>query len=323
MRIVVVGAGAMGGLIGTRLSATGHDVLLYDTWTDHVEAIQRRGMAISGLDGTVVRYRVKATDRPPQAIAAADLVLVEVKSYDTFDALRPFGGKLRPDAFVLSLQNGLGNLEQMRDALPGHAPILIGTSAHGATVLGPGRIRHAGKGPTVIGDPIVQPQERFSLAAVKAALSEAGFETTVAPNVHSAIWTKLIANVAINPVTALTGLRNGELLGDPEIVRLVEQVVAEAVAVMHAVGVPAGMDDYLSYARRVMEQTSENVSSMLQDIRRGRRTEIEAINGAVVRLGGELAVPVPVNRWLTALVRHRERDARREHHATTEVRTGP
>jgi 2-dehydropantoate 2-reductase len=322
MRIVVVGAGAMGGLIGTRLSATGHDVLLYDTWTEHVETIQRRGMAISGLDGTMVRYRVGATDRPPEAIAAADLVLVEVKSYDTFDALRPFAGRLRPDAFVLSLQNGLGNLEQMRDALPGHEGILIGTTAHGATMLGPGRIRHAGKGPTVIGDPVTRADQRFSLVPIQAALAKAGFETTIAANVHSAIWTKLIANVAINPISALTGLRNGELAGDPDLVRLVEQVVNEAVAVMHAVGVPPMVDDYFAYTRRVMEQTSDNVSSMLQDIHHGRRTEIDAINGAVARLGSELAVPVPVNRWLTALVRHRERDARRQLRTTTEARPG-
>jgi 2-dehydropantoate 2-reductase len=266
---------------------------------------------------------VKATDRPPESIGAADRVLVEVKSYDTYDALRPFGGRLRPDALVLSLQNGLGNLEQMRDALPGHERILIGTTAHGATVLGPGRIRHAGRGPTAIGDPIVQPQERFPLASLKATLSKAGFETTIAPNVHSAIWTKLIANVAINPITALTGLRNGELLRDPELVRLVEAVVAEAVAVMHAVGVPPTLDDHVAYARRVLEQTSDNVSSMLQDIRRGRRTEIDAINGAVVRLGSELVAAVPVNRWLTALVRHREQDARREQHMSAEVRSVP
>ncbi|HUG14804.1 MAG TPA: 2-dehydropantoate 2-reductase [Thermomicrobiales bacterium] len=311
MHIVVVGAGAMGGLLGTRLAASGQDVLLYDIWTEHVEAIERLGMSIEGLDGTIVRYRVRATDRPPLAIGGADLVLVEVKAHDTYDALRPFSEALKPDAYVLSLQNGLGNIEQMRRALPHHERILIGTSAHGATVLGPGRIRHAGRGPTAIGDPTLPATPRFDLSRIKATLSGAGFETEIVPNVHSAVWAKLISNVAINPLTALTGLRNGELLDDPDIWSLVEQVVAEALAVMHAAGVPPMTDDHLQHARRVMEATRPNVSSMLQDIRRGKRTEIEAINGAVVRLGEELGVPTPVNRWITAMVRRREIDARR------------
>jgi 2-dehydropantoate 2-reductase len=311
MRIVVVGAGAMGGLIGTRLATSGQDVLLYDTWSEHIAAIEQHGMRIETMDGTVVRFKVRATDRPPPSISDADLILVEVKAFDTYDALRPFAGQIRPETFVLSLQNGLGNLEQMRAALPGHERILLGTSAHGATLLGPGRIRHAGRGPTVIGDPATPKVPRFGLTPIRAVLSAAGFETQIAGNIHSAIWAKLISNVAINPITALTGLRNGEPQDDPDIFSLVEVVVAEAVAVMEAAGVPPLTDDHLRYVRRVMEATRPNYSSMLQDIRRGRRTEIDAINGAVVRLGEELGVPTPVNRWITALVRHRERDARR------------
>lgn len=311
MHIVVIGAGAMGGLIGTRLAATGQDVLLYDTWAEHVAAIESHGMLIEGQDGAVARYRVNATARPPSVMGAADLVLVEVKSYDTLAALRPFAAHIREDALVLSLQNGLGNLEQMRAALPGHERILIGTTAHGATVLGPGRIRHAGRGQTVIGDPTNGSANRSALTGLRAVLSRAGFDTEVATNVHSAIWAKLVSNVAINPITALTGLHNGEILDDPEMVALAEQAIAETVAVMHAAGVPPGVDDFYKHARRVMEMTRPNVSSMLQDIRRGRRTEIDAINGAVVRLGMDLGVQVPVNRMLTAMVKHREREAQR------------
>jgi 2-dehydropantoate 2-reductase len=311
MHIVVIGAGAMGGLIGTRLATSGQDVLLYDTWSEHVAAIERNGMSIESLDGTVVRYRVKATDQPPAAIAGADLVLVEVKAFDTYDALRPFARRIRPEAYVLSLQNGLGNLEQMRAALPGHERIVLGTSAHGSTLLGPGRIRHAGRGPTLIGDPATPKAPRFNLTAIRNVLSGAGIETQIADNIHSAIWTKLIANVAINPITALTGMSNGEPQDDPDVYALVEAVVEEALAVMTAAGVPPLTDNHLRQVRRVMEDTRHNYSSMLQDIRRGRRTEIDAINGAVVRLGEEMGVPTPVNRWITALVRHREREARR------------
>jgi 2-dehydropantoate 2-reductase len=312
MRIVVVGSGAMGGLFGAKLATAGHDVLLYDTWSEHVAAIERIGLSIDGLDNAVVRHRVHATDQPPAAIGGADLVLVLVKAYDTYEALRPFNGKLHPETFVLSLQNGLGNLEQMRHALPGHHRILIGTTAHGSTVLGPGRIRHAGKGPTVIGDPALVTPPRYDLFPIRSALQKAGFETDIAANVHSAIWTKLISNVAINPTSALTGLRNGELLDDPRLVTLMETAIAEALAVMDAAGVPPGIDDFFIHARKVMEMTRSNVSSMLQDIRAGRKTEIDAINGAVARLGDELGVATPVNTWLTAMVQHRESDARRQ-----------
>jgi 2-dehydropantoate 2-reductase len=311
MRVVVVGAGAMGGLFGAKLASTGHDVLLFDTWNEHVAAIERLGLSIEGVDGTIVRYRVRATDRPPQAIATAELILVQVKAYDTLAALTPFRGRLNAETFVLSLQNGLSNLEQMREAVPGHDRLLLGTTAHGATMLGPGRIRHAGKGMTMIGDPASPHEPRFDLQPIRAAFARAGFETDIVSNIHSAIWAKLVSNVAINPITALTGLHNGELLDDPEIQRLVEAVVTETVAVMRAAGVPTVMVDYLKHTRRVMEQTRSNVSSMLQDIRRGRPTEIDAINGAVARLADELGVPAPVNHYLAALVRHRERDAMR------------
>ena len=312
MRIVVIGAGAMGGLFGGKLAAAGNDVLLYDTWSEHAAAIERLGLSIDGLDNTVVRYRVHATDQPPRdVIAGAELVLVQVKGYDTYEALRPFNGKLHPGTFILSLQNGLGNLEQMRQALPGHHRILLGTTAHGSTVLGPGRIIHAGKGPTVIGDPAITATPRFDLAPIRAVLQKAGFETDIAGNVHSAIWAKLISNVAINPLTALTGLRNGELLDDPRIVSMMEAAVAEALAVMAAAGVPPAIEDHYQHARKVMEMTRSNVSSMLQDIRAGRKTEIDSINGAVTRLGAELGVATPVNSWLTAMVQHREKDAMR------------
>ena len=309
MQIVVIGSGAMGGLFGSKLAAAGNDVLLYDTWSEHVAAIERLGLSIEGTDNTVVRYRVRATDQPPREIAGAELILVQVKGYDTYESLRPFNGRLSPETFVLSLQNGLGNLEQMRQALPGHHRILLGTTAHGSTVLGPGRIRHAGKGATVIGDPAITATPRFQLGPIRAVLQKAGFETGVAENVHSAIWAKLISNVAINPLTALTGLRNGELLDDPRIVSMMEAVIAEALAVMEAAGVPPAVEDHYQHARRVMEMTRPNISSMLQDIRAGRRTEIESINGAVARLGKELGIATPVNNWLTAMVQHREKDA--------------
>lgn len=317
MRIVVIGAGAMGGLIGTRLAVTGHHVTLYDTWDEHVAAIERSGMLITEYDDSILRFRIPATTTPP-ALDGVDLVLVFVKSYHTASALRPFAARLPADTFVLSLQNGLGNLDLIRAALPGHERIILGTTAHGAALLGPGRLRHTGKGATMIGDPAQPGNRRFDLTPISRALTRAGFETTVAGNIHTAIWDKLIVNVAINALTALTGLRNGELLDDPELQPVIAQLVDESVNVMRAAGVPVGTHDHLAYARKVMRDTATNYSSMLQDVRNGRRTEIDSINGAVTRLGAELGVATPLNRLLTVLVHNRERAARREQPPTTE-----
>jgi len=317
MRIVVIGAGAMGGLIGTRLAVTGHHVTLYDTWDEHVAAIERSGMLITEYDDSILRFRIPATTTPP-ALDGVDLVLVFVKSYHTASALRPFAARLAADTFVLSLQNGLGNLDLIRAALPGHERIILGTTAHGAALLGPGRLRHTGKGATMIGDPAQPGNRRFDLTPISRALTRAGFETTVAENIHTAIWDKLIVNVAINALTALTGLRNGELLDDPELQPVIAQLVDESVNVMRAAGVPVGTHDHLAYARKVMRDTALNYSSMLQDVRNCRRTEIDSINGAVTRLGAELGVATPLNRLLTVLVHNRERAARREQPPTTE-----
>jgi 2-dehydropantoate 2-reductase len=311
MRIVVVGAGAMGGLFGARLAAAGHDVLLYDIWREHVEAIQAHGLVIEELDGSVVRYRVPATDRQPSALRDADLVLVQVKAYDTYGALAPLAALIPATAYVLSVQNGLGNLEQMRRALPAHERLLLGTSAHGSMVLGPGRLRHTGRGLNVVG--VADPASAAScdLSALRETLTGAGIETDLAENIHLAIWKKLAANVAINAICALSGVRNGTLHDDADLSSLSQAAVLEMVAVMTATGLDPGAEDYLAYSRLVMKWTAPTEPSMLQDIRRGRRTEIDAINGAVAKLGDELGVPAPVNRWLAALVRHREADARR------------
>lgn len=309
MHIVVVGAGAMGGLFGARLAAAGHDVLLYDTWIEHVAAIEERGLFIEGPDGTPIRYQVRATNKPPPALRGAELILVQVKSYDTYSALSELEPRVNPESLILSLQNGLGNLEQMERALPNHRRFLIGTTAHGAGVIAPGRIRHAGPGPTVIGDPVPDRSPRLNLKPVRDAFQDAGFSTQISDEIWPSIWLKLCANVSINPLTALTGVYNGQLLDDPELLALADAAVAETVAVMRATGLDAPERDFTAFARQVMRDTGPARSSMLQDIRNGKRTEIEAINGAVARLGRELGVPTPVNHWLTALVRNREKAA--------------
>lgn len=307
MNIFVLGAGAMGGLFGAKLHQAGHDVLLYDIWKDHVRAIRENGLIVEEVDGTRESVRVPASDSERSAISRADLVLVEVKTYDTFDALGSVSEWLPPAAFVLSLQNGIGNLEEMRRALPDHGRIIIGTTAQGSNIVEAGHVLRTGAGPTEIGDPRTNP-ETAALEEIAAVFTEAGIPMSVAPDVMPAIWAKLAANAAINPTTALTGLRNGDLPAAPGMREIYTGIVDELVAVMDALGIARIKDDYVVYAEFVMEVTATSYSSMLQDIRNRRRTEVDAINGAVADFGTQVGVDTPANRMFASLVRQRQRD---------------
>ncbi len=307
MNIFVLGAGAMGGLFGAKLHAAGHDVWLYDIWQEHVQRIQEHGLIVEEVDGERNVVNVPASASDPSCLAEADLLLVEVKTYDTFDALRAVREWLPPAAFVMSLQNGIGNLEEMRRALPDHERVILGTTAQGSNVVRAGHVLRTGAGPTEIGDPRSNP-ERDKLAEIAAVFNDAGVPMTVATDVMPSVWAKLAANAAINPLTALTGLRNGDLPAAPGMREIYAAIVGELVEVMDGLGIGRIKDDYVAYAEFVMDVTATSYSSMLQDIRNRRRTEIDAINGAVAKFGASVGVDTPVNRMIASLVSQRQRD---------------
>jgi len=296
MRIAVVGGGAMGSLFAALLTRAGHDVSLLDRSAERADAA-REGVRVERPDGTAFTVPVAATTEG-DSLHVADLLVVAVKSYDTAAAVADAAPAVGPDTAVLTLQNGLGNAETVAEAVP-EERVLAGTTAHGATLLGPGRVRHAGTGPTRVGRYFAANDDR--VAAVADALTRAGVETTVVDDVRDAIWAKVAVNAGVNPVTALADVDNGALsggVGD----RLLAAAVREAAAVARAVGrdVP---DSTVDDARAVVESTAANRSSMHADLAAGRRTEVEAINGAVVEAGEAHGVPVPVNRTLADLVR--------------------
>lgn len=307
MKIFVLGAGAMGGLFGAKLHQAGHDVWLYDIWDEHVSRIQQHGLIVEEVEGDRSVVDAPASSSDPSPLAETDLLLVEVKAYDTVEALGAVREWLPPDAFVLSLQNGVGNLEEMRRALPDHERIILGTTAQGSNVVEAGHILRTGSGPTEIGDPRTT-QELDELAEIAAAFNQADVPMTVAEDVMPSVWAKLAANAAINPLTALTGLRNGDLPAALGMREIYSAIVNELVAVMDALEIGRIKDDYVAYAEFVMEVTATSYSSMLQDIRNRRRTEIDAINGAVARFGQEVGVETPVNRMIATLVAQRQRD---------------
>ena len=307
MNVFVLGSGAMGGLFGAKLFQAGNDVLLYDIWREHIERINVDGLIVEEVDGEREAVGVPASSTNPAAVATADLVLVEVKTYDTFAALTTIKPWLPPTARVLSLQNGVGNLEEMRRALPDHPRILLGTTAQGSNVVAPGHVLRTGAGPTEIGDP-EDVSNAGGIQDIASTFSDAAIPMTVAPDVMPAVWLKLAANAAINPLTALTGLRNGDLPDATGMPAVYRSIVNELVAVMDGLGIKRIKDDYVAYAEMVMRVTATSYSSMLQDIRNRRRTEIDAINGAVARFGADLGIPTPVNQMVASFVKQRERD---------------
>lgn len=304
MNIAVIGAGAMGGLFAARLAASGQPVSVVDVWEEHIRAIREHGLQLDTEAGTLTTHPAAATR--VEELQPADLAIIFVKSSMTSAAAESALRILRPSGRILTLQNGLGNAETIAGIIGGDR-VLAGTTAQGATLLGPGRIRHGGRGETHIGC--------FAGAAdeycreVARNLSQAGIPTLAEDAVEPLIWGKLVINVGINALTALLRFHNGQLAEFEETRELLESAVREAVQVADAAGVRLPYDDAASKVRATAVATSANRSSMLQDILQGRFTEIDVINGAVVREGERRGVPTPVNRTLTLLVKALEKRA--------------
>jgi 2-dehydropantoate 2-reductase len=292
--VLIIGTGAMACLFAARLAAAGRTVTMLGHWRSGLRALQKYGVRLELPDGSQAVYPVRATS-DPRRCAGAHYALVLVKSWQTQKAAGDLQRCLAVEGLVLTLQNGLGNAETLRQAL-GAERLALGVSTSGATLLGPGRVRPSGDGPLTIQDhPAVRP-----LAEI---LAQAGFAVEFVQDAQALLWGKLVINAAINPLTALLGAPNGVLLQRPSAERLMAEAAKEAAAVATALGVALPYADPFEAARAVAQRTAENRSSMLQDVQRGAPTEIDAINGAIVRLGEQTSTPTPVNRALCLLVR--------------------
>ena len=287
MRLTILGTGAMACLYGARLGSQ-TDVTLAGSWAEGVTAIREHGIIIEESAGPAV-MQVNAARLGAESIAPADLVLVLVKAWQTELVAEHLPGLLAPDGIALTLQNGLGNLEQLGPRAH------LGVTTQGATLLGPGRVRPGGAGLTHIAAP----------EWVVAAFQRAGFEAhrAEAAEVDGLLWGKLVVNCGINALTALLRVPNGELLRRPDAKELMERAALECAQVGRAKGIALPFADPAARVREVAERTAINKSSMLQDILRGARTEIDAINGAVARAGARVGVSTPVNETLARLVR--------------------
>ncbi len=296
--VLVVGSGAIGCLFGALLREAGHRVIMLDIDPARAEKIARDGIRLTGISGERT-VEVEATNRVGDS-ADCDLAIIATKSYDTEAAVGAIVDALKRSTPVLTLQNGLGNVEALCKAV-GADRTIGGITAQGATMVGDGSIVHAGKGKTVIGTPSNELTDSLRLA--RDVLDSAGFEPQTSGDLEGTIWNKLIINVGINALTAITRLKNGELLEHEGTREIMSKVVAEAVAVAGARGIKIAAENPLAQVEEVCRLTAKNISSMLQDILASRRTEITAINGAIVKLGAEAGVPTPINTTLTALIR--------------------
>ena len=293
--ILVFGAGAMGSLLGGLLSVR-HDVVLVGR-QDHVDAIRRRGLRITGKTVRLVHPRA-ATRTPPGF--HPPLILVSTKAYDTAGAMSALRRFARSSVF-LTLQNGLDNPDIIARTAD---RVIAGTTAHGVTFLGPGEVRHAGVGDTVIGP--WKGVDRREVLRVRDVFDEAGIPVTVSDDVHTELWGKVVVNAAINPLVALAGVPNGRLVQDRNLAGLLDAVGREALGVAQAAGARLDAGTILRRTRLIARRTAANRASMLQDLDRHRRTEIDAITGAIVREAEQHGLDAPLNRALYALVRARE-----------------
>ena len=291
--VLVVGTGALGTSFAARLGLAGANVKVLGTWKEAIAALNRDGARLVLADGAEARAEVRATDDPSQC-GEVDLALVLVKAWQTAQAAEKLSACLPPQALTVTLQNGLGNREILAQAL-GNDRVALGVTTYGATLLGPGVARSGGEG-------MLSLEAHPRSEEVQALLRKSGLRVEIVPDANALAWGKLVINAAINPLTALLRVPNGELLERPAARMLMAALAREAAEVAKACGVTLPFTDPVLAVEDVAQRTASNRSSMLQDVERSAPTEIDAICGAVVRTARERGIATPVNWSMWQLV---------------------
>lgn len=297
MHVAVIGAGNIGCLYGSNLARIGEQVTLVDVWEDHVRRMQSEGLQMDGLHGSFVAS-VGATLDPASA-PKADVALICVNGYATRDAARAARTLLKDTGYAVTLQNGLGNVETLTEVL-GKDKVLAGLTYHSAELEGPGRVTHTNHGPTYLGE--MDRSRSPRLAALRDVMDRACMEPVLVDDILTTLWEKFVHNCGINAVCALTGLRPGHVREVPELDEFHAHVMIEVLALLKAKGVRASQDNPIE-SIKAYYSTMYHKPSMLQHLERGRPTEIDSLNGYVVRESRKLGLPCPYNESLTALIK--------------------
>ena len=309
MRFLVMGAGAIGSVFGGLLAKDGHDVALVGR-QPHMGAVRDHGLSIGGIWGEHLVLGVEtATDVASLPPHVYDAVLITTKAYDTADAVREALPAVGPETLVVSLQNGLGNLEVIEAAVG--AERTVGARViFGVDLERPGRAMvTVWGGDVMLGHPRGGPPSD-RIVALAGVFTHAGIKSQAIDNVLAYIWGKVLYNVALNALSALLGVPYGKLPEQEPTRRLMEEMIAESFAVARAVGAPLLWPGPEEYCRVLFDElvppTAPHYSSMYADLQHGKRTEIDAMNGAIVRLGREHGVPAPMNQTVSLLIKAAE-----------------
>jgi 2-dehydropantoate 2-reductase len=296
-RVGILGAGAQGLLFGWHLASVA-DVTYLDIRAELCEVLSREGVRLKGE----APRKVSATTFP-SALYDCSVIFIFVKAYDTLRALRPFGGRLDPSTSIVSLQNGLGNEEAVKAALGSVVALVIGATTEAAVPRGDGVAVRIGTGRTVVGG---AGAAAASVEAVAALLTSAGLATRMAYDIRPHVWGKLVANAAINPLSAVLDCEAGAILDNADAADLARAIALEAAAVANRLRINLPFADAWGYVREIVGQTASTRSSMALDLAAGRRSEIEQINGAIVAAGRRSSTPTPYNEAMLRLVKARE-----------------
>ena len=284
--ILIVGTGALATLFAARLTEAGFRVTMLGTWKEGIDALRKKGARLIDANGNEHQFDVHATDDPRECVGA-EHALVLVKAWQTERAAHQLKECLAEDGLAVTLQNGLGNRETLAQSL-GLERVALGSSTTGATLLGPGLAKAGGEG-------IISIERNQALGPIEAALRSAKFNVHVVDDAQSLVWGKLVINAAINPLTALLRVTNGELLQRPTAREMMRALACEAAQVAKAENVELPFTDPVAAAEDVARKTAANRSSMLQDVLRNAPTEIDAICGAVVKAAQKHNIDAPAN----------------------------
>lgn len=302
MRIAIIGTGAMGSVYAGLLASAGLDVWAVDTWVDHVEAMRRDGLRVSGASGERTARLSATTDA--RDVGRADLVVIATKARDVDRAAASAREILADDGVVLTIQNGLGSAERVAAAL-GPERVMVGVvGGFGASMVGPGHVHHNGWEFVRLGE--YDGGATARLERIGEIWKRGGFRVLLFPDIHKMVWEKFICNVAFSGNCTLTGLTIGEVLANPDAWSVSAVCATEAFEVARAKGVAVEIDDPVAYVRAFGEKIPGARPSMLLDHLARRPSEVDVINGAVPRVAAEVGLTAPVNTTVSALVRARE-----------------
>ena len=297
LKIGIIGAGAMGTLYGYHL-AQACDVMMLDSNAELLQSIGRTGLSVnSGA------RRAVAIAQDPKALFGSSVLFLFVKAVDTLRALRPFAGQLNPSTPIVSLQNGVGNEDAIKTALGGAVPVVLGITTESSLSVGPGEVRSSEAGSTILGSGGATPQTSASIAQL---LAESGLRASVVYDIRPHLWGKLVANAAINAISALLDCEAGAIAKDPSAAHLSQAIAREAAAVAAGLKISLPFSDPWQYVTEIISVGRDAKSSMAFDLEMNHPSEIDHINGAVLAAGRRIGVPTPYNDAIVRLIKAKE-----------------